>query len=70
MTDFRPVSSSTIHSIAYDDERGVMTVRFHRGPPYEYDAPKDVHDRLLAHESPGRFLHHEVKGRFRHRRIG
>jgi hypothetical protein len=50
------VKSSNIRHVGYDEQTGQMHVTFHSGATYAYDVPKDVHDELIKHESPGAFI--------------
>lgn len=54
-----PVVSSNVHSVGYAD--GTLEVEF-LGGVYQYrDVPADLHARLLAAPSVGRFFEQHVK---------
>jgi hypothetical protein len=63
----RPVSSSNVASIGWDEE--TMEVEYRSGHIYEYhEVPESVYSGLLGAESIGRELH-AMKGRYQSRRL-
>lgn len=61
--------SSNIEAVGHKD--GVLTVKFKGGGTYEYaDVPADLHDKMIAAESAGKFFHAHVKGKFNHKKQG
>jgi hypothetical protein len=62
---FRPVSSSIIHSIGHDGLK--MHVQFLNGAIYEYKtAPVKLYRALLAADSVGQHFNKNVRGRYPH----
>lgn len=61
--EHKPVASSNIESIGY--ENGTMEVKFRNGGLYRYkNVPGDVHERMVAAPSAGKFLGKEIRGKF------
>ena len=62
----RPLKSSNILSVGYDDKAAFLTVQFRRKEgscTYTYPGiPKRVFEGLLSAESPGKFFNEHVKG--------
>lgn len=60
--------SSNIEAIGHDAEKGELHVQFKGGKRYVYeDVPAELHDRMAAAESAGRFHYAHIKGKYRHR---
>lgn len=59
---YKPVVSSNISAVAYDDGKGY--VEFHGGRRFAYAMPKAVFDEMLAAKSIGGFFAKGVKGKF------
>lgn len=59
----KPVTSSNVHSVGYDDdETKVLEVKFNNGKVYRYaDVPAELHEELMASSSVGSFLHARIK---------
>jgi hypothetical protein len=51
-----PVKSSNVQHVAYDEQSGQMHVTFKSGATYAYDVPREIHDALIKHPSPGSFI--------------
>jgi hypothetical protein len=63
----RPVSSSNVASMGWDDE--TLEVEFVSGHIYQYhEVPESVYSNLLGAESIGKSLH-EIKGRYQSTRL-
>ena len=71
MLHLHPVVSSSIDVIAYEDETGVLYVRFKdTKATYAYDdVPEPVVEELLASESKGRYVNDEIKPVYTARRV-
>jgi len=66
----KPVDSSNIANVGYDQDSMVLEVEFHNGSVYQYfDVPSHVYEELVSAESVGRFFNMQVKGSFRYARI-
>ena len=64
------VTSSVIASVGYSPEHHQLEVEFRTGAVYEYvGVPPDVHERLMAAESVGRFFNMEVRDTYPCRRL-
>lgn len=67
----QPVKSSQVKSVAYHPESKTMEIIFHGGSKYRYaDIPLEVHSKMMAAPSVGKFLHAEIKGKFKHVKVG
>ena len=66
-----PVESSSIELVGYDEDAGVLFVRFHnRGRTYAYEGVSQAQfDALLAAPSKGRYVNWEIKPFHRYRRV-
>lgn len=65
-----PVSSSNIESLGYDDQNGIVYVRFMNGTLYIYKGvPKHEFDGLLNAPSIGSYLHRNFKNVYPYERI-
>lgn len=66
--DIYPVTSSNIHSLAW--EPNTLYIRFNNGGVYGYsDAPAQVFDEMRGAESAGKFFHAHVKNSFVARKL-
>jgi len=65
------LESSSIASITYDPEDGLLEVEFRRtGHLYDYfDVPRATYRALMEAESKGAFLNHIIKPNFDHARV-
>jgi hypothetical protein len=65
------LDSASIDRIAYDEETRRLYVRFaESGDTYLYhDVEPDVHEELVAAESPGRYLNAVIKGKYFYERL-
>lgn len=63
MIEMKPVESSNIRSIGYDESKADLHVEFKGSGIYIYhDVPKEVYDGFMAAESKGNFLAKNIKG--------
>jgi lysyl-tRNA synthetase class 2 len=61
----KPVASSVIASLGYDDAERILEVEFHSGRVYQYFlVPRALYENLLRAESIGSFFNHEVRPHF------
>lgn len=64
--------SSQIMAIGYEPETSKLRIQFKskKNPIYEYDdVPIDIHKKLVAANSKGRFFHEKIKGVFTFRKL-
>jgi len=63
------VESATLSTISYDSRKRLLELEFANAMIYRYfDVPADVHAKLLAAPSKGRFFNLCIRGRFAFRR--
>ena len=59
------VASTTLATIAYDEARELLQLKFCNGAVYEYfGVPAAVHQALLDAPSRGRYFNDRIRGRF------
>jgi len=64
------VESTTLATVAYDEARELLQLKFCSGAVYEYFAvPAVVHQALLDAPSRGRYFNDSIRGRFRYREV-
>jgi hypothetical protein len=65
------VASTTLATVAYDDEGGILQLKFRSGAVYRYfGVPPEVHASLVRASSKGRYFNEEIRERFQHIRVG
>jgi hypothetical protein len=65
-----PVTSSSLHSVGYDDECEILEVQFGSGSVYQYlHVPRDVYEMLMTAPSVGNFFVAQIKDRFPYRQV-
>jgi hypothetical protein len=71
MLHFHPVVSTSIDVVAYDDETGVLYLRFRDSKAlYAYDGvPWPIVEELLASDSKGIYINEEIKPAYAARRV-
>jgi hypothetical protein len=71
MLRFHPVASTSIDTVAYDDETGVLYLRFRDSKAlYAYDGvPERIVEELLAADSKGIYVNEEIKPAYSGRRV-
>lgn len=63
--EMRPVDSSAIASIGFEQDSGELHVLFHSGRTYAYeDVPESTFQEFLAADSKGSYLNREIKPNF------
>ena len=66
----RPVTSSNIASIGYDENARILEIEFKSGAVYQYlDVPQEVYVELMGSESHGKYLAARVKGNYEFSRV-
>lgn len=69
LPEMKPVKSSNIDKLGYDDAGGLF-VRFHGGNLYRYpDAPRELFERAMESDSVGKFFSTEIRGQYRHQKL-
>jgi hypothetical protein len=59
------VESSTLATVAYDEDRELLQLGFRSGAVYRYfDVPAAVHRALLSAPSKGSYFNQAIRGRF------
>ncbi len=62
----KPVDSSNISSIGYDENSNTLEIEFRSGAIYQYfDVPLNVFEGLRDAESKGQYFAQNVKGYYR-----
>lgn len=65
----KPVSSSNVESVGYDDDTQTLEVEFKNGALYQYfDVPENIYCGLLQADSVGGYLAENIKGVYRYSR--
>ena len=60
-----PVVSSNIAAVGYDEQARSLTIQFRGGSVFIYDdVPTELHDQLMAAESPGKFFAANIRDAF------
>ena len=61
----KPVSSSSVRAVGYDEGTHVLEIEFHNGRAYRYrHVPAAVHRLLLLAPSIGQFVNQQIRPRF------
>jgi KTSC domain len=64
------VESSTLATVAYDEDRELLQLGFRSGAVYQYfGVPAAVHRALLGAPSKGSYFNQAIRGRFAFRLI-
>ena len=68
--DRKPVQSSDLSSVGYDERRQMLEIEFRSGGIYRYlEVPKETFSGLMESDSKGRYFATHIRDRFRHERI-
>jgi hypothetical protein len=60
--DWKPVESSQISEVGYEEDTRILAIRFKTGAEYRYhNVDSDTHKHLLAAESVGRYFSSIIK---------
>ena len=66
----KPVESSVLAAVGYDVGKRLLEIEFRSGAIYRYlEVPEEIHRRLLAAESKGRFFGAAIRDKFRSERV-
>jgi hypothetical protein len=66
----RPVKSSDLKSIGYDDASQILEIEFHSGGIYQYSkVPPSVFNELVQAASKGKYFHKCIKKSYGAKRI-
>lgn len=70
MIHSRPVVSSMISEVGYDNNARVLRVVFKKGPEWEYDnVPPEEYETLIHASSVGKYFHANIRNQFTGRKI-
>lgn len=70
MNNRKPVTSSNLASIGYDEDTNTLEIEFQSGAVYQYfDVPFAVYDGLMEADSHGKYLAQRIKGQYRYVRV-
>lgn len=59
------VESTTLATVAYDADRGLLQIEFRDRTTYRYfNVPTDVHETLLRTPSKGSYFNRVIRGQF------
>jgi len=62
----KPVKSSNIISMGYDEKEKILEVEFIKGGVYKYyNVPKKIYEQALKAPSIGKFIWSDIRGRYR-----
>ena len=62
----KPVKSSNVISIGYDEKERIFEVEFLKGGVYKYfGVSKDIYEQALKVPSIGKFIWSNIRGRYR-----
>lgn len=66
----KPIQSSDLASVGYDAKHRLLEIEFRSGGIYRYlEVPVEIHERLLAADSKGRFFAAHIRNQFRFERV-
>lgn len=66
----KPVISSNINSIGYDEQSSILEVEFNSGRIYQYfNVPKVIYIALMSASSHGTYFNQNVRTSFSYKRI-
>lgn len=66
----KPVSSSNIASIGYDENSSTLEIEFLNNSIYQYfDVPLHIYQGLMKADSHGQFLAQNIKGVYRYSKV-
>lgn len=70
MMDRKPVRSSSVVSVGYEEPSRLLEVEFKTGAVYEYrEVPSSEYAALMGAASVGGYLNASIKGRYRFRKL-
>lgn len=66
----KPVSSSNIASIGYDEASSTLEIEFLNHSIYQYfDVPQHIYQELMNADSRGQYLAQNIKGVYRYSKV-
>lgn len=66
----KPVSSSNIASIGYDEATSTLEIEFLNNSIYQYfDVPQHIYQGLMNADSHGQYLAQNIKGIYRYSKV-
>ncbi len=66
----KPVTSSNIASIGYDENTSTLEIEFLNNAIYQYfDIPQHVYDGIMSADSHGQYLAQNIKGTYRYSKV-
>jgi hypothetical protein len=66
----KPVTSSNIASIGYDENTSTLEIEFLNNSIYQYfDVPQRIYQGLMQADSQGQFLAQNIKGVYRYSKV-
>lgn len=66
----KPVTSSNIASIGYDENTSTLEIEFLNNTIYQYfDVPLHIYQGLMQADSHGQFLAQNIKGVYRYSKV-
>lgn len=66
----KPVTSSNIASIGYDESTSTLEIEFLNNSIYQYfDVPQQIYQGLMQADSHGQFLAQNIKGVYRYSKV-
>tara|TARA_R110000850_G_scaffold85388_6_gene183577 strand:+ start:253 stop:462 length:210 start_codon:yes stop_codon:yes gene_type:complete len=66
----KPVTSSNLASIGYDETSSTLEIEFLNNSIYQYfDVPQHIHQALMQAESQGQYLAQNIKGVYRYSKV-
>ena len=67
----KPLVSSNIRSIGYEQSTLTLEIEFHSGGIYQYySVPLNVYEALMKASSHGKYFHAHIKGKYGDTKIG
>lgn len=61
----KPVKSSNLEAIGYDEATRVLSIKFKSGGTFKYaGVPPSVHEEFMKADSHGKFFHKHIRNKF------
>lgn len=66
----KPVKSSNLAAVGYDDANGALIVHFKNHMVYRYaDVPRETYEEMMVAESVGKFLFKEISPNYQYEKL-
>lgn len=66
----KPVKSSNIAAIGYDESSATLEIEFLNSSIYQYfDVPKHIYLEMMGADSQGKYLAQHIKGVYRYSKV-